>query len=98
MVDGMVYNKSSGAERSERMPIRGPSGEELLTTSEAAKSLGLSESAIRTQIQKGRLERVLPDPSSPRVAFVTRASVEAYRQASLGKFGNPNWRKKPEQG
>lgn len=73
----------------EGMPLRNEQGEELLTTTEAARELGLSASSVRTQMQRGilRVERL-----DARTVLIPRSEIERYRAEHLGHhFGHdPN--------
>lgn len=68
------------------MPVRGEDGEELLTTAEAAAALDLSTNTIKALLHNGRLPRVRV---SPRIVFIPRSSIEAYRRESLGQKPGP---------
>jgi excisionase family DNA binding protein len=70
-------------------------GQEFLTTSRAAKELGLTASTLRTVIQQGKLHVKYLHARS---MLVSRAEVERYRHDHLGargKAGRSGRKKKP---
>ncbi len=68
--------------------------EEMLTSKEAARELGISDRAVRDAIQRGTLSATR---KSPRVLLIHRSDLERYRRERLGVNGLVRWWREKKQ-